>query len=250
MDIGTRSAGACRRSWHRLVSGWCVGFSVAIAMVCLAQARAETTPTSLSPVAARDRKELAALDERYKKAPAISADVKKVLKLGLLGQERKSDGKIWISKGRMRLELDGSAKSLLVVNKKNFWAVSFPSAEFKGAALQVIKGETSTKKGRSQNFVSLLTEGGISKYFVATGVEGRPSGEKTYFLQPRKDQIDLKRAQLTLSSNGKFISEIRFWDEKDNETNFAFSNVVFGTKSHADNLFTYTPPADADVMSY
>src|SRR3989338_5392789 len=97
--------------------------------------------------------------------------VKKTTKIPLLEQERHAKGTLWISNGRLRMELEGAEKSLLVVNKKNLWAITYPPAEFKDAAVQVIRADTSTKKGRSQNFVALLSQGGFLKFFNATAVE-------------------------------------------------------------------------------
>jgi outer membrane lipoprotein-sorting protein len=195
-----------------------------------------------------DLKPLNLLSDHYQSAASISMKVSKTLKLGLLGQERKSSGDMWMSKGRLRMELAGSEKTLLVINKKDLWVVTFPSAEFKDAAVQVIKGETSSKKARSQAMAGLLMHGGFLKYFKPTGVQTLPSGELQYFMQPLQDSSDFKRAQMTVSKDQKKIVELRFWDDRDNETSLAFSDVVFGKKVK-DSFFKYVPPSNADVMN-
>ena len=211
-------------------------------------AAAKEDVPSLKPVSKQDVASLKALDQRYQQAKSIEMGVEKVLKLGLLGQERKASGKIWLSGGRVRMELEGAEKSLLVVNKKNLWAVTFPPAEFKDAAIQVIRGDTTTKKGRSQSIVSLLSLGGFLKFFTPTGMQALPSGETIYFLQPQKEQTDFKRAQVKVTKDKKTIQELRYWDERDNETSFEFKDVSFGKKVD-EKLFQYDPPANADVMN-
>lgn len=209
--------------------------------------QAAAAPRSVSE---GDLKTLKALDQKYQKAQSITMDVDKTLKLGLLGSERKSKGKLHLSRGRVRMELEGDEKTLLVVNKKNLWAVTFPPAEFKDAAVQVIKGDLGNKKAKSKTdtAVGLLTQGGILKSFKPTGAQANTDGSTIYFLQPLQSQSDFKRAQIAVSKDGSMILGLRYWDDRDNETSFEFSDVKFGKKAD-DQLFTYTPPKNADVMA-
>lgn len=202
----------------------------------------------INSVSKADLASLKALNERYRTAKSVEMNVDKLLKLGLIGSERKSAGKLYLAKGQLRMELEGSEKTLLVVNKKNLYAVTYPDPTLKGAATQVIKGETSSKKAQSQALTSLLGSGGFLKNFKPTALQADESGAKTYFLQPTNEQSEFKRAQLVVSSDGKEIRELHYWDARDNETSLKFSNVKFGAALDA-KIFNYTPPADADVMN-
>ena len=196
---------------------------------------------------AQDMKIIRALDDSYQKAASVKMDVDKTLKLGLLQQERKAKGSLLISSGRLRLELTGEEKTLLIVNNKNYWAVTYPSAEFKEAPVQVIEGLMGTKKGRSQSILGLLTQGGFLKFFNVSGVQKEKSGETTFFLQPQKSASEFKRAELKVSADGKEIRELHYWDERDNETLLAFKGVNFGKKP-ADTNFNFEAPPGAEVM--
>jgi outer membrane lipoprotein-sorting protein len=204
--------------------------------------------SEIQAVTKADKKVLDDLNKRYKDAASITMAVQKNLKLGLLAQEKKSSGRIWISKGRMRMELDGPEKTLLIVNKKNLFAVTYPSAEFKDAPVQVIKADMATKKGRSQNMLSVLTAGGVLKFFTAPSVQLVPNGEKIFFLQPKSDQVDFKRAQMRTSKDGKTITELKYWDVQDNETDLVFSDIQFGTKIPS-TQFDFTPPEKAEYLT-
>ena len=198
-----------------------------------------------------DAKELAklkALNEKYRTAKSVTMDVSKSVKLGLIGGERKSAGKLTIANGQMRMELEGAEKTLLVVNKKNLFAVTYPPAELKDAAVQVIRGDVANKKAQSNVITGLLGSGGFLKNFKPTGFTQKESGEILYFLAPMKAASEFKRAQLLVSKDVKEIREFRFWDERENETTFNFSNITFGKPVDA-SLFNYTPPANADVMN-
>jgi outer membrane lipoprotein-sorting protein len=118
----------------------------------------------------------------------------------------------------------------------------------------VIKGDAGSGKARNQNVVGMLTLGGFLKVFNATAVQIMPSGEKKYFLSPRTQQSGFQRAQVTVSADASRILELKYWDERENETSFEFREVTFG-KSQAfgkkieDSLFQYQPPANAEIMT-
>lgn len=205
-------------------------------------------PPAMRTAEKADEAKLKTLTTRYRTAKSVTMKVAKTLKLGLLGEERKSSGQMTIAHGQLRLELEGAEKTLLVVNKKNLWAVTFPPAEFKDAVVQVIKADTASTKAKSQALTGLLGASEFSKSFKATAVQTTDKGEVNYFLQPVKEQADFKRAQVRVSKDGKTIVELKYWDERDNETSFEFSDAIFGKKADP-KLFHYDPPANADVMT-
>lgn len=208
---------------------------------------AKVTNGEVKKITDADIKLLKTLDSVYQTKSA-EMKVEKITKIPLLEQERKASGTLWISSGRLRMELEGSEKSLLVVNKHNLWAITFPPAEFKDAAVQVIKGNTSTKKGRSQNFVSLFSMGGFTKFFDATAAQHESNGDVLFFLSPKQEQTDFRRAQVRVSSDGKKLLVINYWDDRDNETRMEFSSLKFEKKVD-ERLFNYTPPKNAEVIN-
>ncbi|HVK62415.1 MAG TPA: outer-membrane lipoprotein carrier protein LolA [Bdellovibrionales bacterium] len=188
------------------------------------------------------------LNKKYGSAKALTMNVKKTLTLGLLGDEKKSSGKLWIANGELRMDLEGAEeKFTLVVNKKNFFAATDTSKQFKGAAVQVVTGDTQSKKAKEQALTSLLSSSGFLKAFKPTGMNVLPTGETVYFLQPLKNQDQFSRAQIKVSKDGQKIEEFKYWDSVDNSTSMEFSDVAFGGKVDP-KLFDYTPPANADVM--
>lgn len=210
------------------------------------------TPT---PRPKTDQEILKDIDAKYQKADAIAMKVDKTLKIGLLGEERKSSGSMWISEGRIRMELEGNEKSILVVNKKNLWAATYPGAEFPDAPVQVIKGEATSKKGQAKNALSLLSVGGFLRLFKPSEIKKRPDGSKAYTLLPKQGQTsDFKKAQVIVTPDAKAISELTYWDPRDNETQFLFRDVTFDKKEafgkkFEDKLFDYDPPKNAEIMN-
>lgn len=204
--------------------------------------------TAPSAAPARALKALKEIDKRYQEASSIAMDVDKTLSLGLLGKEKKSKGRLLLSKGRMRMEIDSPDKSIVVVDGKTLWIADYPSAEFKDASVQVLKGPLDSKKGAQRSFVSLLTRGGILKHFKIVGAQKDDEGRDVYFLVPNAQSFEFKRAQLTASGDGRSIAELRYWDERDNETRLRFSNVKFDVRAPAKS-FEFVPPENADVTA-
>lgn len=179
---------------------------------------------------------------------SMSMSVSKVAKISTLDQEHSAKGNLWVSKGRLRMDLDGSEKSRLVLNKKNLWAITFPSEEFKNAKINVIRGDLGSKKVRSQNVLTLLTQGGFQRVFLVTMSRKTDGGEVLLFLSPKKDQEDFTRAQLRVSADGQRLMMLKYWDALSNETTFEFANHKFDPKFEA-GFFDYSPPTDANVMN-
>ncbi len=166
----------------------------------------------------------------------------------MIGTETKHRGTMVISKGRLRMELDGEPKSLLVVNKNNLWAVTYPDEMFKDSKFQVIKANVSTKKGRAKNPLSVLSQGGFFKFFIASGSQKEANGDFLFFLSPRSEETELRRAQVRVSPDGKSIRLLKYWDTLENEVQMDFSDVEV-VKSVDEKLFDYTPPKNADVLA-
>ena len=192
--------------------------------------------------------QLKELDKRYQNAKSITMTVEKNLVMGLLGKEKKSKGTLVLSKGKMRLEITEPTKSIVVIDGKTLWVADYPPEEFKNAAVQVLKGSVSAKKGANQSFVGLLTRGGLLKEFQVTGTQKEASGANVYFLTPKAQSSEFKRAQLVVSADGKTIAELRYWDERDNATKMTFSDIKFDAPV-SNKTFEFTPPQNADITT-
>jgi outer membrane lipoprotein-sorting protein len=196
----------------------------------------------------KDLASLKSLNEKYRKAKSISMDVAKDVKLGLVGSERHSTGQLQLASGQLRMELEGSEHTMLIVNKKNIFAITYPDKALQGAAIQIIKGDVASKKAKKQAqssaLANLLGPGGFLKSFKPTGIEIQ-GDMSTYFLSPIGES-DMTRAQLKVSKGE--IRELHYWDARENETIFQFSNTKFGQTIDS-KIFNYTPPANADVMN-
>lgn len=209
----------------------------------------DKTPPAPTPEQIELLKEV---DVRYQKAKTVKMGVQKTDKLAALEKTKELDGTLWLKKGKFRLELQSKDKnkdtSLIVADGKNLWFVTPPPKEFKDAKTQVLKAPLNAKKSANQGLLQILTEGGVLKYFKATGViDG--GDELTYLLKPETASVELQEAQVTLNRNDKTISGLKYFDSMKNETIYSFNNVEFD-KTVKDSLLSYKPPKSADVTNY
>ncbi|HRK06251.1 MAG TPA: outer membrane lipoprotein carrier protein LolA [Pseudobdellovibrionaceae bacterium] len=202
-------------------------------------------------------KTLSSLSARYAQAGQIQAQVLRRTKLGLLGQTRVAEGQLTLSKGRIRMELKSSKgeKLLLIVGPKTYWSVTDPGK--KDAALQVVTGALASKakgaKGGASRPVLLEIFGaeGFLRSFAVTGVLLAETQGVRYYLQPKADWVDARRAMIRVIPEGAqwALAELQLWDAQDNETTYELSNVKVLKVEPKASLFQYSIPKNADVLS-
>ncbi len=188
------------------------------------------------------------VDNKYQKDHGIHLKLKKTVKLGLLGSSKDSEGEAWLNKGLMRLEIQKPESSKMITTDKYLWIENAPPEGFKDVKTQVMRAPLNTERAKSQGLIQLLTRGGVLKYFKVSGVQ-RVDDHIIYFLQPNNQALEFKRAQIQVSPQNKTIEELKYWDQMDNETTYSFVSSAFNQKLDT-KTFEYTPPADAEVITY
>ncbi len=205
-------------------------------------------------------KTLSSLSARYAQAGQIQAKVLRRTKLGLLGQTRVAEGQLTLSKGRIRMELKSSKGEtlLLIVGPKTYWSVTDPGK--KDAALQVVTGALASKakggkgaKGGASRPVLLEIFGaeGFLRSFAVTGVLLAETQGVRYYLQPKADWLDARRAMIRVVPEGAqwALAELQLWDAQDNETTYELSDVKVLKVEPKASVFQYNIPKNADVLS-
>lgn len=217
-------------------------------LICILTTKTVYSNSDVQVINEHDLKLIQELDQKYQKSKHIQMKIKKTIKLSLLGTEKSSEGKLQLSQGKMRLELEAPEKSLVVIDAKNIWIVKYPESNSKSKfnKEQIIKAPVGSKKAQEQSFVGLLTKGGLLKYFSVSGTQG-PNEDKTIFLQPKKEHTEFKRAQMKIDLDSKKIKKIKYWDELDNETSFEFSDITFNESVNIKD-FQYQPNKQSEVV--
>lgn len=209
-----------------------------------ASAQEEKSP-SVTSLKKEETQKLETLSKTYSKQVVLKANVEKLLKLSLLGKEKKSSGSIELKAGKLHLELEGDEKVSLYSDKKTVWLVTHPPKEFADAPKQVVKAKMHGLSKEKLGIAVLLTGEGILSVFKATGLQEENS-KKTIFLQPSKTSSDFKRAQLVVNSEINQMESLSYWDNLDNQTTYTFKNIV-KMKTIPDGNFVYKPGPQDEI---
>jgi hypothetical protein len=130
----------------------------------------------------------------------------------------------------------------------------------KDAALQVVTGPLASKaqtgqKAKSGSGRPVLLEifgaEGFLRSFAVTGVLLAETQGVRYYLQPKVDWVDARRAMIRVIPEGAqwALAELQLWDAQDNETTYELSNVKVLKVEPKASVFQYSIPKNADVLS-
>lgn len=226
---------------HLILSLFCLLFVAPLGL-------AKDQKTIVRSVSKQEMLLLRKVDQRYQKNHGIHLVLKKTIVLGMLGTSKNSEGEIWLNKGKMRLQINKPEVSKIVADKQYLWIGSAPPEDFKDTKVQVMRASLSSEQAKSQGLIQLLTQGGVLKYFRVSGTQ-KEKGKVIFFLQPDKQSVEFKRAQITVNIAKNEIEKLRYWDQIDNETIYEFTKSKFDQKLDK-KLFAYKPPKDAKVIIY
>ena len=199
----------------------------------------------VAPPTKDDLKQIQEWNKKFSKSSGLEAKVTKTLTLEVTKSEKKSEGILQISNGKLRFEVESPSKSTVVADGRFLWVAQYPHPEFPDQPTQVMKIKMDSKSGRSKDILAVLSRGAILECFSLAGVDTSTT-EKRFFLQPKEDMVDFKRAQVVLSTKTGETLEVRYWDASSNETKYEFNSLKFN-KKFTKGQFIFEPPKKAVV---
>lgn len=201
---------------------------------------------SLHTTVAASDKDLKSTLARYQKS-SVKASIEKVVKMVVLEKTEKSEGDLYFSKGKFRLEMKDPSSTVIVQDGKTLWIAS-KLVDF-GGTWQVSKTNSRSLK-KSQALMGLLfDEKGVWKDFE-TADETTGKDGTTWTLMPKKTaNTEISKLLVRVNPKDKTILEVRYWDNLENETSYIFQTQKFGAKIAA-SKFTYKPPKGAEVTEF
>ncbi len=185
-------------------------------------------------------KEVDAVLSKYRKAPAISAKVKKTVVQEMTGVDNKSSGNFYYSKGKLRLDFTEPEKTTLVYDGKYVWLES----RLDEKKVQVTKMRTNELKKSKSVITALFDQKDVLRSFklVKTATE---NGAKVYTFEPKDKKSRGEVTMLEVALKAKDIQRITYTDEVENKVSFIFSDLTKGDVPAA--RFSYKPPKNAEV---
>lgn len=183
---------------------------------------------------------------KYQKSRAVGMKVEKKLHLALMGEDKIGQGKLWYSKGRLKMEIAKPEDSLLVLNDDVIWVVSKMPEEF-GGTIQVTKMKSAELKKSNALLAVLFGDEKVWDRFSMIS-SNKKKNILTVELEPLKgaELADVVKVRVQVDSKRKQITEIAYWDELENITQYKFTKIKFGLKLSKKH-FSYKPPSGAEV---
>ncbi|MCB0350487.1 MAG: outer membrane lipoprotein carrier protein LolA [Bdellovibrionales bacterium] len=187
---------------------------------------------------------------RYQLAPAVEITLSKIVTLALLDETKKSEGRLFFSKGKMRLEIDKPEESIIVMNNNTLW-VETPTPEELGGKTQVIKIRSQELSQQAKAPLAALLGKPSAWDQMKLLKEENKSGVVSLILAPKKENTfgDVVSISLEINRDSNEISKIGYKDDLDNETKFEFQKSNFKAKA-TKNMFQYVPPKNSQITEY
>jgi len=179
--------------------------------------------------------------EKYTGPSMVEMDVEKEIKLSVIGRTKIHKGHIYLARGKVRIEFEKPNKSLVVLDGKHTWVVTYPPEEF-GGPVQVAR----SKAEQGKNIISLVSEGRFLEFFEVVG-KTKEKGSVVFEFKPKADIDEFKKVFVFVNPTKKVFELIKYKDQLENEIKYVFTNTAFQKKIKK-KLFVYVPPKDAEVM--
>lgn len=183
----------------------------------------------------------------YKESKGMVLDVNKTIKNIMLDKETNYPGVIQLAEGKFNWETTGPEKNLLVFDGHYLWNIQYPPAEFKSAQLQVAKMSMKAKNS-PLIILEIFGKNSIDKYFTVS-VKNQEGDTSAFTLKEKKTDLGLKDITLKINTKEHRVVSLEYKDEVDNQTIIAFKATQLDAKLKHD-LFSYTPPKEAQVTEY
>lgn len=186
--------------------------------------------------------------DSYWSTGLVSMDVKRENAYKILGTTKSANGKMYFSKGKLRLNIEEPNTSHLVIGEKAIWFAE--KSEFENDKWVVVKvGKEKAK--RAQAFFNLLFgKTGVTDKLKLIG-NNKLKGFESYILKPKKPSEfpGVTKLAIIFNKKTKEIMYLEYWDDLENKTSYELTNIK-RQKSIDKNLFKYTPPKNSDVTVY
>ena len=186
----------------------------------------------------------------YQTSPAVEMKLQKESRLALLEETKKSEGYLFLSKGRLRLKIDTPEPSLVVMLKKVIWIETPASAEL-GGKPQVLKivSKTMSKQARAPIAAFLGQKNAWSQFRITSKTITRASVALQMEPVKKNGFGDIQKLFLEIDQEDRLIKKISYEDHLENKTSFVFLRTTF-RENIEKNLFSYRPPKNAEITVY
>lgn len=184
-------------------------------------------------------KDVDAVLNKYRKAEAFKAKVKKTTANELIGNESTGEGKFYFSKGKLRLEIGEPENTTVVYDGKTIWM----ETRLDEGTVNVMKIKSGQLQKNDTLLASLFEKKDLLQTFAMTKAN-EENGLKVYLFEPKK-RIKTEVRALEIALEGKDLQRVTYKDDRENRVSFEFKDLERGSVPAA--RFKYHPPNGASV---
>lgn len=180
--------------------------------------------------------------EVYSKEKGFYAKFKRKQTLALLGEVDTAKGELFYSNKRLRLDLKGDDKSMVLITPEVIWNVSYDEGEVSS----IIKG-----KPVANPLLNLLfgDKDNWDNFKVSqVHLNGDRNIDVTLVPKNPKQLSYVAKVRFKLDKVKNVVKNITYWDDVDNETQMTFTYNKFKDKID-ETKFKFTPPKGAEVST-
>ncbi|MCB0390441.1 MAG: outer membrane lipoprotein carrier protein LolA [Bdellovibrionales bacterium] len=187
--------------------------------------------------------------KKYKKSSSIKMLVEREIYSSYLDETKTSEGTLYFSKGRLRLEIEKPDKYLLLMAKNVIWIENHLGQDMGGVQVSKI---AASKNLKQKNALLAFLFDDIKAWDKFKVIGSKQVNKLTAIrLKPLEGQ-DLSgviEIEMLVDTKNQEIKKIVYSDDLDNKTIYAFSKINFKARVK-EKLFTYTPPKGAEVTKF
>ena len=196
---------------------------------------------------AEQKQQLSALNgalERYRSKVAVESKIKQEIS-NILDQTTVSEGRIWLSQGKMKIHFDKPEITDVVFDGQWLWQAQKAPEEL-GGQWQVVKMKTNDLKKSNAAVALLFGSGAVETKFNL--VDTKKNKDLISFSLKPKDVKNsaLKKISVVINAEAKKVVQIELEDQAETKTKLNFADTSFGAEIN-DKMFKYTPPKGAEV---
>lgn len=185
--------------------------------------------------------------DSYWSAGLVSMDVKRENIYSML-PKKTATGKMYFSKGQLRLNIEDPTTSHLVIGDKVIWFAE--KSDFEKDKWVVVKVAKDKAKQAQAFFNLLFGDTGVTNKLELIG-NNKVKDFESYILKPKKASQfpGVTKLAIIFHQKTKEVMFLQYWDDLENKTSYELTNIERKEKSDK-SLFKYTPPKNSDVTVY
>ena len=191
-------------------------------------------------------KRLKSILDRYKKSKFLFVKFKKKVFLSFLESKKESQGKLYFSRGKLRLEIDKPEAFIMVFDGTSLWWEQKLPKEL-GGEVRVTHTSRYSLDKKFNIFLALFTNSVKTEDQYKVLDYSKEGKNESFQLKLNDTSLNIGLITIEFSRKKNLITQISFKDELTNVITYTLRKTTFERKI-SKRKFRYTPPKEAKII--